>query len=225
MNYYHLTADIDDFDDAGVQPAVAVPVASTLRTDEDDDDDVNDPNWLIIQPPPAEQQLPRPQPPPVIQPSSVKVRLRPKQKNLSHRISARLSQLLWTSHAEDAPSSSASFEDANAEYHQHLPSGSKVNNDDHVAQKITEIFGSFHDDSSSGGANEETSVQTMQPPPVQPQQRPQRRNRRSGNPLRQQRNRHLNTVSTYFNDWTQWLTSNEKMTINGYRVFSIARLL
>ena len=208
MNYYHLTADIDDFDDAGVQAAVTVPVASTLRTDEDDDDDVNDPNWLIIQPPPAEQQ-----PPPVIQPSSVKVRLRPKQRNLSHRISARLSQLLWN-HAEAASSSSSL--DANAEeYHQHLPSGSKVNNDDHVAQKITEIFGSFHDDSSSGGANEETSVQTMQPPPVQPQQRPQRRNRRSGNPLRQQRNRHLNTVSTYFNDWTQWLTSNEKKTING----------
>ena len=216
MNYYHLTADIDDDDDVGVQPAVAAAAAavSSLRTDEDVDE-VNDPNWLIIPPPVSVvgEQHPRPQQlTPVLHPSG-KVRLRPKQRNLSHRISARLSQLLWN-HAEAASSSSSL--DANAEeYHQHLPSGSKVNNDDHVAQKITEIFGSFHDDSSSGGANEETSVQTMQPPPVQPQQRPQRRNRRSGNPLRQQRNRHLNTVSTYFNDWTQWLTSNEKKTING----------
>ena len=204
MNYYHLTADIDPEDEEEIQ------ITTSPRLEEEE------PNWLIIspgnvespqKPPSSTQPSPsNPQPP-------AKVRLRgPKQNtNLSHRISARLSQFLWTN-SEEASSSV----DVNAEDYEHLPSGSKVNNEDPVAQKISEIFGSFHNGSEANGetghaaANTAAAAAAGQSLPAQPRQR-----RRRSNPLRQHRLRHLSTVWGYFNDWTQWLTSNEASTING----------
>ena len=202
MNYYHLTADIDPGDEDEIQ----IKTSPSLEDEE--------PNWLIVspgnvkspqKPPSSTQPSPsNPQPP-------AKVRLRsPKQNtNLSHRISARLSQFLWTN-SEEASSSV----DVNAVDYEHLPSGSKVNNEDPVAQKISEIFGSFHNgseaNSETGHATAATAAAAEQSLPAQPRQR-----RRRSNPLRQHRLRHLNTVSGYFNDWTQWLTSNEASTING----------
>ena len=219
MNYYHITADIDDeddIDDDDLQPI------SSLRSEADDDE----PNWLMISPrkeqqqplqppqPPSEPQLPAPETPPV------KVRLRPKQKNVSHRISLsqRLSQFWWNhttgEAAGEAASSSLSVDaNANAENDQDLPSSSKVNNKDPaVAQKITELFGSLQNGNGLEEASE--AVQAVksaeQPPLAQPRRRPRR-----SNPLRQQRLRHLNTVSGYFNDWTQWMTKTEANALNG----------
>ena len=223
MNYYHITADIDnedDSDDDDLQPI------SSLRLEDGDE-----PNWLIISPR-KEQQQPLQPPsepqPPAIETPPVKVRLRPKQKNVSHRISLsqRLSQFWWNhaaseaaDHAGDhaggeAASSSPSVDaNANAENDQDLPSSSKVNNEDPaVAQKITEIFGSLQNGNGLEEASE--AVQAVksveQPPLAQPRRRPRR-----SNPLRQQRLRHLNTISGYFNDWTQWMTKTEANALNG----------
>ena len=233
MNYYHITADIDDDDinDDDLQPI------SNLRSEADGDE----PNWLIISSR-KEQPLQPPQPPSEPQPPAqetppVKVRLRPKQKNVSHRISLsqRLSQFWWNHTAGEAvgeasgeavgevageaagkAASSCSVDaNANAENDQDLPSSTKVNNKDPaeaVAQKITELFGSLQNGNGLEEASE--AVQAVksveQPPLAQPRRRPRR-----SNPLRQQRLRHLNTVSGYFNDWTQWMTKTEANALNG----------
>ena len=230
MNYYHITADIDDDDDNDDDDLQPI---SSLRSEADGDE----PNWLIISPrseqqkplqppqPPSEPQPPAPETPPV------KVRLRPKQKNVSHRISLsqRLSQFWWNHTAGEAvgeavgeaagevageAASSCSVDaNANAENDQDLPSSTKVNNEDPaVAQKITELFGSLQNGNGLEEASE--AVQAVksveQPPLAQPRRRPRR-----SNPLRQQRLRHLNTVSGYFNDWTQWMTKTEANVLNG----------
>ena len=223
MNYYHITADIDDDDDNDDDDLQPI---SSLRSEADGDE----PNWLIISPrkeqqqppqPPSEPQPPAPETPPV------KVRLRPKQKNVSHRISLsqRLSQFWWNHTAGEAvgeaagevageAASSCSVDaNANAENDQDLPSSTKVNNEDPaVAQKITELFGSLQNGNGLEEASE--AVQAVksveQPPLAQPRRRPRR-----SNPLRQQRLRHLNTVSGYFNDWTQWMTKTEANALNG----------
>ena len=221
MNYYHITADIDDDDinDDDLQPI------SNLRSEADGDE----PNWLIISPRSQQQQpLQPPQPPSEAQPPAqetppVKVRLRPKQKNVSHRISLsqRLSQFWWNHTAGEAAGEAASEAasscsvdaNANAENDQDLPSSTKVNNKDPaVAQKITELFGSLQNGNGLEEASE--AVQAVksveQPPLAQPRRRPRR-----SNPLRQQRLRHLNTVSGYFNDWTQWMTKTEANALKG----------
>ena len=90
-------------------------------------------------------------------------------------------------------------------------SGSKVNKvNDPVVDKISEIFGSIHNSSEAKNEAGQGQAVASQSLIAQPRQR-----RRRNNPLRQHRLRHLNTVSGYFNDWTQWLTSNEASTING----------
>ena len=230
MNYYHITADIDDDDDNDDDDLQPI---SSLRSEADGDE----PNWLIISPRSEQQQpLQPPQPPsepqpPVPETPPVKVRLRPKQKNVSHRISLsqRLSQFWWNHTAGEAvgeaageaagevageAASSCSVDaNANAENDQDLPSSTKVNNEDPaVAQKITELFGSLQNGNGLEEASE--AVQAVksveQPPLAQPRRRPRR-----SNPLRQQRLRHLNTVSGYFNDWTQWMTKTEANALNG----------
>ena len=221
MNYYHITADIDDGDDSDDDDLQPI---SSLRSEDGDE-----PNWLIISSSREQQQLPQPPPenqPPAPKTPPVKVRLRPKQKNVSHRISLsqRLSQFWWNhaaseaaDHAADyaggeAASSSPSVDaNANAEKDQDLPSSSKVNNEDPaVAQKITELFGLLQNGNGLEEASEEAVQSAEQPPLAQPRRRPRR-----SNPLRQQRLRHLNTVSGYFNDWTQWMTKTEANALNG----------
>ena len=219
MNYYHITADIDDDDinDDDLQPI------SNLRSEADGDE----PNWLIISSR-KEQPLQPPQPPSEPQPPAqetppVKVRLRPKQKNVSHRISLsqRLSQFWWNHTAGEAVgeaagevASSCSVDaNANAENDQDLPSSTKVNNKDPaeaVAQKITELFGSLQNGLEEANEAVQAVKSVGQPPLAQPRRRPRR-----SNPLRQQRLRHLNTVSGYFNDWTQWMTKTEANALNG----------
>ena len=219
MNYYHITADIDDDDDNDDDDLQPI---SSLRSEADGDE----PNWLIISPRKEQQQHPQPpsEPqPPATETPPVKVRLRPKQKNVSHRISLsqRLSQFWWNHTAGEAvgeaageAASSCSVDaNANAENDQDLPSSTKVNNEDPaVAQKITELFGSLQNGNGLEEASE--AVQAVksveQPPLAQPRRRPRR-----SNPLRQQRLRHLNTVSGYFNDWTQWMTKTEANALNG----------
>jgi hypothetical protein len=193
MNYYHLTADIDD--------VCSTQSEETASIDNEEEDDDDDPNWLVVSSSSRGSISPQtPSQPEELDPAAVveegdHVRLRrrrpPESKTKNNN---RLSRL-WdgvSTYMTTSPSNEAA-----------LPSSSKVNNktdDDPISQRITEIFDSLQ-------PSELEDVVGATCPRRRPPHPSIARGQRS-NPLSRQQ-RKLHTVSGYFSDWAKWLTSNE----------------
>ena len=195
MNYYHITADIED--------ALSLAGGGQEEAKEEEED----PNWLIIpQPAVFDQSSPRnglnghnsPQ-----VPSEVKVKRRnPSHRHLTHRFSARLSQLLWPPPEDDEhePQVQQAAEAASEVKTVKEPEASS-----HTAKRITEIFESFDIDQMPAASRPSEAV--VADGHHQANVVKVRRRGHQGASRRLQRR--TNTVSGYFNDWAKWLTSQE----------------